>query len=412
MRKLLTVVLLVVAALCFADGFDDMPYPNPDFMTYFQQEMTSLIRFQTENSINVPIFLSASMGGVGLDYKSQYISDIYSGFLDEFSEISSYGKGDLYLGLVGGFQFRPHRAVYIPLVFAFTYARDDYIEEGPAAPREQVGSAMSFFAGSGVVINTDIVRGGIYAGYGLDYPMFFAINRITDEDFEDAEYYRNRREYRTQMFKGFKIVLVPLVNTSSWKLVGYALNSILGYLDTGNLIKIAAESEDKGDSTASAIANTINAGLDFTFKQLHFGPVSLKANAIYSRGSYDAAAKNDIYGLRIQGQFPGKPWGFSLEGGYKNFFAMPQWLEKDYPGTGYFNGSVYYALKRVTLGVIYRYDNIYKSKFTLAVSTDFLSGLFSFNPPEQYMDKDKYFSGQAFDFGLRYRHGAWNAGKE
>jgi hypothetical protein len=192
--------------------------------------------------------------------------------------------------------------------------------------------------------------------------------------------------------------------------VGEVLNKILGYLGTGEAVLLAAE--DEGDSRISAFAAVLNAGLDFTFNRMHFGPLSLDAQTIYTRGSYDAAAKSDTYGLKVTGLFPGKPFGFSLEGGYKHFFAFHQWFEKDYPGTGYFNGSIFFPLKHITLGMIYRYDNIYKSKFTLAVSTNFLSGFYTFNPVEQYMDKDKFSGGPSFDMGARFRWGGWNAGKE
>jgi hypothetical protein len=406
-KYILIVAALAAAVVCFAEGFDDMPYSNPDFMTYFQQEITSLIQFQTENNINVPFFVSLSGRSAYLEYKPEYVNYLYSGVNGDTA------KNDEDAEILVGFQFRPHRAVYIPLVLTASYLTyQSFLNDNKPSdvegwvPAEVMGESSSWFLGSGVVINTDVVKGGIYAGYGSTEPMTLRlVNGESDESWDNT--------YKIgKSFSGFKVILVPLVNTQDWKSVGNALNNILGYLDTGNLIAVTVADQDKGNSRTSKLAKTINAGLDLAFNKIHFDRLSLKANTVYSRGNYDAKARNDTYGLRIQGQFSGFPLGFSLEGGYKRFFGVPWWLKEDYPGTGYFNGSVYFPFKHVTPGIIYRYDNIYKSRITFAVSTNFLSGLFTLNPVEQYMDKNKFSEGMGFDFGARFRWGGWKAGKE
>jgi len=404
-KYILIIAALTAAVACFAEGFDDMPYSNPDIMTYFQQEMTSLIRFQTENNINVPFFVSLSGRDVFLEYKSEYLNYLYSGVTKKYD----FEKDDGDTEILVGFQFRPHRTVYIPLVFsANSVYHQSFLDDNKPSDAEgwvpyEVGAeSSSWFFGSGVVINTDVVKGGIYAGYGHNEPMTLRLNNSWDNAYKIGE-----------EFTGFKVILVPLINTQDLKAVGNALNSVLGYLDTGNLIAIAAADQDEGNSKTSKLVNTINAGLNFAFNKIHFDRLSLKANTVYSRGNYDAKARNDTYGLRIQGQFSGFPLGFSLEGGYKRFFGVPWWLREDYyPGTGYFNGSVYFPFKHITFGTIYRYDNIYKSRITFAVSTNFLSGFYTHNPVEQYMDKDKFSGGKGFDFGARFRWSGWKAGKE
>jgi hypothetical protein len=73
-KKYLPVLILSAAAFpCLAQAFDDMPYSNPDRWTYFQQEMTSLMRFQVENDRNIPFFMSTSVRFSTLKYKESYI---------------------------------------------------------------------------------------------------------------------------------------------------------------------------------------------------------------------------------------------------------------------------------------------------------------------------------------------------
>jgi hypothetical protein len=166
--------------------------------------------------------------------------------------------------------------------------------------------------------------------------------------------------------------------------------------------------EDKGDSRIETFVNTFNAGLDFAFSRMHFGPLTLQARAIYTRNAFDTAARSNVYGLNVQGVFSA-PFGFTLEGGYKQFFALPQYYEREYgKGTGYFNGSIFFPFKKITFGAIYGYDKIHKSKITFALSTNFLSSFFALTPASQYAN-DMYFGGYNFDAGLRFRWGGWKA---
>jgi hypothetical protein len=62
------VVLLAAGVLGFAQAFDDLAYPNPDLTTYFQQEATSLVKFQAEHDINIPFFTSFSVREMNKNY--------------------------------------------------------------------------------------------------------------------------------------------------------------------------------------------------------------------------------------------------------------------------------------------------------------------------------------------------------
>jgi len=62
MKKLLLLtILVIITAVCgFAQVFDNLPYSNPDAMTYFQQEMKSLFQFMSEYNLNIPVYASWS----------------------------------------------------------------------------------------------------------------------------------------------------------------------------------------------------------------------------------------------------------------------------------------------------------------------------------------------------------------
>jgi hypothetical protein len=142
------------------------------------------------------------------------------------------------------------------------------------------------------------------------------------------------------------------------------------------------------------------------------GALDLNLNALYTRGNFDVAAKADTYGLKLAGSLSNFPFGFTLEGGYKHFYAVSKYFAQDYPDTGYFLGSMYFPLKRITLGLMYQYNNIWGSTFSVAISMNFLKWFIGFNPNAYQEDSEKFDSPFGMTAGVRYRHGGWKAGKE
>jgi hypothetical protein len=413
MKKYIFVLILSITAfLGFAQVFDDLPYSNPSSMTYFQQEMTSLMRFQAGNDINIPVFVSYSSKNSRKQYISDYLKSLYSDYPEFFERMYSdgtYGEGVFDFNLMGGVQIKINKAVYIPLFFNMGSSGYDrlieeyeYVYEGIEykMPLSYEGpSNIDFFFGGGVFINTDIVKGGIYMGW--NYVPVSSGDRIF-LPIGDMEISSGGE------ISGFKIALVPLVNTSGWKYVGKVLDNILGYLGIGNTVILA---DDEGDSKIATFANSLNSALDFTFNRIDFGYFGLTAQTIYTRGNYDAAAKTDTFGLKLNGLFSNFPFGFTLEGGYKHFYYVAKYFEEDYPDTGYFNASIYFPFKHITFGLIYNYDSVKNSMITIALSTNFLSGFFGLSSVKDY-DKDKYKSDRGTEYGARFRWGGWKVGKE
>jgi len=412
----LAFIFSAIALSGFAQAFDDMPFPNPSNMTYFQQEMTSLMRFQAKNNINIPFFASASWENAFLEYQTDYLKSLYSDYPDFYNEIITSenlasAKGTIDTNILLGAQIKINNQFYIPLFFSmggYGYSRNleefVYVYEGVEykTPAVLMGAGFDVFWGSGVFVNTDIIKGGIYLGW-LTW-------NSDKEQITLPNPYHDRNEVHMGAFvidrSGFKIALAPLVNTSGWKYVGKVLDNILGYLGTGDAVIYA---NDEGDSKITALVYSLNSALDFTFNRINFAPLALTAQTIYTRGNYDAAAKTDTFGVKINGALSDFPFGFTLEGGYKHFYYVAKYFEEDYTDTGYFNGSIYFPLKHITLGLIYKYDSINNSTVTFALSTNFLSGFFGliFFDKNKY-DKDKYYNnGLNGSAGIRFRWGGW-----
>jgi hypothetical protein len=403
MKKFIIVLFLFLTAVfCFAQVFDDLPFPSPDATTWIQQEMSSLIRFQFENDINVPFFATFSGRNNTLFYKSEYAEYVNS-FGDEliFDRVVA---ADVEVGILLGGQIKVNSSFYIPIFFSASIVEYQTMIDGEwlvndygkgyqvnINPYMLIRSGGGAFLGSGLNINTDKLKGGIYLGYGNFFNTDLSEKSYSDED-DNA---------------GIKIAIVPLVDTSSMAYIGKALSSVMGYLGMGDAV-MGAEKET-GGSEINAFMKTINAGLDLTFNKFDFGPLSLKANAIYLRGNYNLVAKADTYGLKLQGRLSNFPFGFSVEGGLKHFFSVSPYLGPYYPDTGYVNASIFFPLKYFTIGTIYQYDIIYESKFIFAVSTNFLSGYYAYNPRTNY-NKDQFDGAETtLNFGARFRWGGWNA---
>ena len=395
--------------LGFTQTFDDLPYSSPDRWTYFQQEMTSLMRYQAEdNDTGTLFFSSMSVRYSTLKYKEDYISSLYGKYIDE-----DRFKGSEDLNLLLGVQVKVVNWLYLSsfmhLGSATSYIQLEEYEynsygverKGPAYVEN---TKLSYFSGTGAFFNTDVLKGGVYLG--LDTFI---------KNYQKMDVFLSSASYDSDDIV-FKIALVPLINTSGFAYVGKVLSNVLGYLGLGDNIANSAAAQD--DPKIQALASSLNAALDFTFNRIDLGSLTLHPQLMYTRGSFDAAAKTDTYGIKVQGLFSNIPLGFTFEGGYKHFFSVSKFFLSEYSDTGYFNGTIFYRFKLSDLGIIYHYDNIYKSKITfvwsffppLSDSGSRLSAYdtiwhWSINPSRQYMDREKLQPYLSFDLGSRSRLG-------
>jgi hypothetical protein len=198
--------------------------------------------------------------------------------------------------MFGGFQIKISNALYIPIVAGSGYGEfqgksNELLTKGLTTyPLEARGHLTGLLLYSGLFINTDIIQGGIYAGYKFQ------------------NYYRSTRDYlhisgdpeddetvlEDQKIHGFSMALLPVVPTSDWAVVGKVLNKLFGYIGMGDsTVFYPYSSEEELSNRDKAFLKALNYALDFAFNRIHLDFLTLNANAFYDRGSYDSAARND-----------------------------------------------------------------------------------------------------------------------
>jgi len=410
MKKHFLVVLFSVTAIsAFAQRLDeDWAQPNPDYMTYFQNEMSSLMRFQAKRhedgkNPNIPFFIGAELRGSS-----------WSG---------GGGSEDMIDTMIGnaflGFQIKLNNSFYIPIFGAGAVSSASGTPDGgqinykgQAIIADHVQESRGgLFAGTGLIFNTTILKGGFFAGYsGSIQNKTYSRPHGSSSDYESDLNIKLCDENRHT----FKIALLPLVETTSWYAVGKVLNNILGYAGLGDSVEVYAGEED-ATSNYDKFIQMVNYALDFSFNRIDVGPMNINAKAFYQRGNYDAAAKADTYGLAVQLLSSRYPLGFrfALEGGYRHFYSVYKEYVSLYPGTGYVGGNLAYAFRRCTIGLTFDYDNVNGLSYTYLFSTNFFASRLVVGPAStlrgnlnSYKNPENT-GGINYGLGARYRHGAW-----
>jgi hypothetical protein len=397
----------LLSAICFAEAFDDLPYSNPDRWSYFQQEMKAHMRFQADNDVDVLFFMGASGRFSTVKYKEDYLKQLH---ININPDSERRWKGNEDLNTLFGLQVKLNNLLYVPVIWHYSYAKSYYLLEeyeykdyylgfdrkGPMYFEDEKGG--SFFAG-GLILNTDIIKSGFFLGWA----MFHGTSIKTEPEMSDFDYAKPR--------DGIKAAIVPLVNTSGLPYVGKVLDNILGYIGLGDPVRSFTQAAD--DYIISDFANSINTNLDFTFTRIDLKILTLEPQIMYARNSYDVAAKNDIYSMKMLALFSNFGLGFTLEGGYKHFFSVSPFFSSDYADTGYFNGSIFYRTKYATFGNIFYYDNIvFKLSFVMILTYQIPSLFKIMEVPFFLTFTNKEYNKEIFDensffggLGIRYRLG-------
>jgi len=351
---IVSAIMVVLLAPCFAQDFDDLPFSSPDPMTYFQQEMTSLMRFQVKNDINIPFFISLSIEEYGNNYNEDKMESIFpdynswghgsSGVIGSSHQFKAHTRSEGYLI---GFQFKINPSFYIPLFLFIGQANlGNYADEGLYVG----GWKTQFFPGTGLFINTDTFKGGVYLGIGRKNEAYGDRKFLLDHE-------NNSNVSETDSITP-KIAFLPIVNTSNWNYVGKALDKIMGFIGWGDVVYT---SKEEGESKLGLLISTLNLLLDFSFNKIDFDFITLDPRAYYQRDNYDVFAKANTYGFELRGGFLKIPLtpGFIVNGGYKHFYTYHPDIASVYHDTGFFNGSIYVNLGGYAVfGFTYRYDDV------------------------------------------------------
>jgi hypothetical protein len=338
------------------------PALNPDIMTYFQEEMTSFMRYQSVREYNTPVYLSARIQHVEMDIQKNGLLADGGGSYYYDNNNSNY--------LIGG-QIKINDLFYLPL---FTAYAKTFMEGEPDEGTMIINNLPLFNAwakeineswlfGSGLFFNGETLKGGLFAGYNLKHRLIdYSGEYHHESEWWAKSYYQKEDDYT----HSFKIALLPLLDTSNWRYVGKLLESVLGYAGMGDLVGIYA-GEEKNTGTDS-IARAMNFGLGLVFKKLRLNHMTLGPEFIYRRDNYDVAAKNDTYGAVLELKSAFGLFNFTLapEAGYKHFYSVSKYFTSRYSDIPYFNINFtlsYAKFDKLSLKVFYQYDKISEGGF-------------------------------------------------
>jgi hypothetical protein len=386
-RYVLIVVIAACAVMAQAQTKDNATVPrvlpalNPDLMTYFQEEMTSHMRYQMSKEDNIPFFISFRYRSTGLTESRVDDEDYRTD--DEYTK----NADNAFVNALVEWQAKINDTVYIPIFAAMAYGNIDGVPDAGSLIIDNLSSfddglvndsITKYLFGGGLFINGKTIKGGIYAGYCLEH---YEINHVGKIDkgatWKDEVYYQKDDTWKHSL----KIALLPALDTSNWKYVGNVLNTVLGYIGLGDMVDVYAREEE--DKTAAAIIDALNYGLDFGFKELEFKTLPLNARLFYRRDNYDAIARADTYGAAMGVSFPilssspilSSRIGIESEFGFRHFNSVSKYFRSQYPDTGFFSVSIVIsdfknfimrgAFERISL--TYRYDDIAKHLFVFSV---------------------------------------------
>jgi hypothetical protein len=376
-------------------------------MTYFQEEMTSHMRYQIAKGYDTPFFISARYRVIDLEK-----ANMVSGY-ERDTEYASNVVGNALIE----WQAKINDTLYIP-IFAVTangriygtpdagtlvidnLAMDDngFIDE----------SITRYLFGGGLFINGKTIKGGFYAGYCLEQYNVDNKGSILNS----LGRWQSSHSYKDDSWNhSLKIALLPALDTSNWKYVGNILNSVLGYIGLGDAVEVYAGEEE--DRTISTIVNTLNYALDLGFRKLEFDPLSFDTRFFYRRNNYDASARADTYGTMLSFSFPKLSFGVEGEFGFKHFYSVSKYFHSRYSDTWFFSiGLSFFNFKSYLMKtwfdnilLIYSYDAISKHSFAVnvicsniaALTFDLSFGEETYNTGN-YLVKEKSF---AVGLGLR-----------
>jgi hypothetical protein len=382
-KYVLLVVLAVYTAFAWAKeeqqaipGF--LPALNPDLMSYFQEEMTNHMRYQMSRNYDVPFFLSFRFWAInkGFEENDEYVSNN-----------NSYGNAFI------EWQGKINDKLYFPLfaVYASGNSNGDaddgtlFIDNILMNESGHISETFNrFLLGGGLYFNGENVKGGVYAGYFLELHETDNWGYFTTAQWEDGE-----RDCKDGAWRhSLKLALLPAFDTSSWKYIGVVLDTVLGYVGTGDAVDVYT-SEDEDDKTAIAIFAALNYGLNFGFKQVEFKALSFIPRLFYKRDNYDMAARTDTYGAALKIPLPQITWSnkrflrlsskaeIGTEFGFKHFYSLSNYFQSWYPDTGFFSVSLSFSnfesnlstkiLEFRNISLTYSYDSVSKHSFALGI---------------------------------------------
>jgi hypothetical protein len=376
-KRIVVIVFLVTSFSCLlqAQQIIKGPVLNPDLMTYFQNEMTSLMNFQNsiiEDEWGYEKKMEISPFYISGRYQSTTIEEDQAGLAVYTND--TYSTNYIGNGLIG-VQLKIGEHFYIPFVagtanYFWEGTPDDeslFVENNPVYYGWVNQDVSSYFLGSGLGFNSKTFSLAAFAGYyikkyhrsyrGMYLPIATLDGITMDIKDEGTDH-------------SLKILLVPDINTSGFKYIGNILNNIIGHIGMGDTVEIYTGETEK--SPYENIAGLLNYGLNFAFHKFNFTYFTIEPQFYYDKSNYDALAREEVFGLSISSIF----WKFNLvlDSGYINFYSVSPYFLSRYPNTGFLNIGLSYQFTRSSLNFYYLYDDVRKHHIALTYD---INGVFS-----------------------------------
>jgi hypothetical protein len=313
-KRLLPLWFLGILQLCsvFGEGFE-MPSHNPDAVTYFQEVSLSHLRHLSyEKGTTIPFY--------------------GSGFLDAIN-LSNVDNGAMLLDVSAGTYIRMNDYFYIPLSYSIT---GNFVEKGYDG---------EILFGTGLVLRTDLITLGLYGGYDIHS---YEADRDGD-GYGDGDGFENR-----EFTHDFKFTMVPVIKTQKYPVIGYFLESIFGFIGTG-------QKEFKPESYS------INLGfIPFKFGNLKFSElIPYHVDEWYNR-----EAKNKLYGCKlnvISNRLD--KLEFMFDAGYRDYYNI-QGNQQFYEDTFYLQLGIlrhHFVVDGVGLSIILDNQNLFPPGFLITL---------------------------------------------
>ena len=373
----------------FAQQRIGIPGVNSDVMTYFQEEMVSLMQFEIDREKKSPFFISFRM------QLSEFKTPEEPPDVSVTHEITN---------AMIGIQIKLNNNINIPIFCAISLYDIVGSREpiGLFSPREYVifsdylETVSSGFIGTGVTYNSTDFNLGVYFGlYENNYEL-----EISESFFQwrnhilfgpgwwrDYDYIEDKDK-----ISSFKAAIIPQVNTSSYKFIGSILNSVFGYVGLGDSFHVYTE--EKNNNIYKNIVDLLNLGLTLSFNKIRT-PLSLEPKFYYNRVRYDSLAKNDIFGFFISSSF----WRMTIDAdfGYRNFNSVLSGFEPIYQNTWFVSSGITLHINHLNLSLIYEHDSIRQNRMLFLFN---LRNAFSLLAP---IDLREPYKNNFIEMGYRYR---------
>jgi hypothetical protein len=335
-------------------GFDfKYTSQSTDMMAFFQDEMTEYMNILYDGR-NIPFYISAYDNLLHTYGDDKVLSSVLTATTGSFIRISRY--------------------FLIPVNASLAFLLNNGVRD------------LNFLLDSGLVFQNRIGIIGFFAGYNY---ISYKNESIRTESYfgSDGTWYPTERYNEEYSDKKIKFSLVPIMNTSEFPIIGYAMNKLEGYINVDQ-------------------NNEKNYSIKLVSRPIKMGPLVINSiEPYYSRKRFDLYAQSNAYGLLINADITAR-FLFFLDAGYRDYFDIT------------YASSLYDNTPYVRFGFPIDYNWKYKNRWnglSFYIDKEFplpkIGYISRFNNSRLLMEFGFY---KSFNFSISYRFvwgDAWLSGR-